>query len=181
MPAAAVDASVPIHLAGIGRLELLKDLYHHVLMAPEVRREVVQEGEGRASALQVETATQAGWMEVLPAKSTPSALLDHLLDPGEAGTIALASSFKDSVALLDDREARSIASALGIRVTGTSGVLLRAHNAGLITSLEDEVKRLEESGFWLSPRLRLAVLEAGKKRDGRSAGKDAAGKSSGAP
>lgn len=45
MPVAISDASTLIHLAKIGRLELLRIFYDMVLVPPDVHREVVLEGK----------------------------------------------------------------------------------------------------------------------------------------
>ncbi len=60
--------------------------------------------------------------------------------------------------LLDDMEARIKARSLGLNVTGTLGVLLKANNQGLITSLYEEINKLEQTGFWISSDLKDKVL-----------------------
>ena len=62
MPEAISDSSTLIHLAGIGRLELLKEFYGKILIAPAVWREVVEEGKGRTGAEGVEEARRLGWI-----------------------------------------------------------------------------------------------------------------------
>jgi predicted nucleic acid-binding protein len=63
MPEAISDSSTLIHLAGIGRLELLKEFYGKILITPTVWDEVVVEGQGRAGAGEVNGANNAGWIE----------------------------------------------------------------------------------------------------------------------
>jgi uncharacterized protein len=45
MPDAVSDSSTLIHLAKIGRLNLLREFYKKVLLAPAVWREVVERAE----------------------------------------------------------------------------------------------------------------------------------------
>src|SRR5258708_12679094 len=60
-----VDSSTLIHLSAIGRLSLLKDLYGHLTVTGAVWREVVDQGKGRPGVAELETARQAGWVEVV--------------------------------------------------------------------------------------------------------------------
>jgi predicted nucleic acid-binding protein len=48
MQEAISDSSTLIHLAGIGRLELLKEFYERILITPVVWKEVVEERMGKA-------------------------------------------------------------------------------------------------------------------------------------
>lgn len=53
---------------------------------------------------------------------------------GEASAIALALETADNVLILDDWKARRLAERLGLSVTGTLGVLIKAKNTGIIPS-----------------------------------------------
>jgi predicted nucleic acid-binding protein len=61
MPLVLSDASTLIHLAAIGRLALLRDLYQEITIPSAVWQEVVEEDRGRAGTAEVEAARQAGW------------------------------------------------------------------------------------------------------------------------
>ncbi len=65
MPGAVSDSSTLIHLAVLGRLGLLQEFYDQVLIPPAVRKEVVEGGQGRAGAREVEEAAQSGWLKVM--------------------------------------------------------------------------------------------------------------------
>ena len=54
MPVAISNSSTLIHLAAIGRLALLREFYGKITIPPAVWREVVEEGKGRAGAVEVE-------------------------------------------------------------------------------------------------------------------------------
>jgi len=49
------DSSVLIHLAAIGRLDLLRGLFERLTLPPAVWREVVEEGSGRPGAREIES------------------------------------------------------------------------------------------------------------------------------
>ena len=124
MPLVISDSSTLIHLASIGRLELLREFYEGITIPPAVWREVVTEGKGRAGAAEVETAHDANWIEVAaPEDSNLLRLLKHELNEGEAEVIALAIERQADLVLLDETEARRIAELYHLSKTGVVGIL----------------------------------------------------------
>jgi hypothetical protein len=81
------------------------------------------------------------------------------LDDGEASTIraALAHGL-GALVILDELSARKAARRLGMRCTGTAGVIVEAKRARLVKAARPLFKRLAESEFHLSPDLVAAVL-----------------------
>jgi predicted nucleic acid-binding protein len=162
MPEAISDSSTLIHLAGIGRLELLKEFYGKILITPAVWKEVVVEGQSRAGAGEVNEANNAGWIEVIaPTNESVVRLLERELHKGEAETIALAIERHPEVAFLDELEARRVANVYGIRKTGVIGILIRAKLEGRVTSLREELDKLRtDAGFWIGDSLYRRALQA---------------------
>lgn len=152
------DSSVLIHLASIGRLILLKELYEHVTITPAVWKEVVEQGGSRAGAAEVTSAHQAGWIGVAAlADQSLIRLLRRELEDGESETIALAIERQAALTLLDEAEARRIAEVYGLRKTGIVGILIRAKREGRIESLRTELDSLRTplavkswASFWRS-------------------------------
>jgi predicted nucleic acid-binding protein len=157
-----VDSSSLIHLSAIGRFALLKDLYGQLTVTPAVWREVVDQGKDRTGVAELEAARQHGWLEVrMPANQPLLQSLRHELDEGEAEVIALAIENPGSLALLDESEARRIASSFGVEKTGAIGVLMRAKQEGRIESLRPELDKIRTAaGFWIEDDLYHKVLEA---------------------
>lgn len=156
------DSSTLIHLAAIGRLGLLRKFYKRITVPTAVWREVVEQGGGRAGAVQVEQARQEGWIEVVPClDSGLLRLLKRDLDDGESEVIALAVDQKAMLVLLDETEARRTADLYGLSKTGIVGVLIRAKQERQIESLKTELDRLlNQGGFWIEERLYKRVLKA---------------------
>ena len=77
------------------------------------------------------------------------------LDDGESEAIILADELKSDALIIDERKGRKVAQKLGIKITGTVGVLLQAHDENMITS--DEIKayldKLKNSNIRLSDSL----------------------------
>ncbi len=152
------DSSLLIHLSQIGCLNILKELFGKILIPPAVYREVVIDGLERPGSREVK---EASWIKVVEVRNMHlKRILQLSLDEGEAETIVLALEINADRVLLDDREARLQAKRLGLRVTGTLGVLLRAKKLGLVGSLKEELNKLRESGFRISKDLEEDILKA---------------------
>jgi predicted nucleic acid-binding protein len=52
--------------------------------------------------------------------------------------------------VLDESAARNKAKQLGLEVTGTLGILLKAHKQGLIDDVLQEIDKLKQEGMYLS-------------------------------
>ena len=162
MPLVVSDSSTLIHLASIGRLALLKKFYASITITPAVWREVVEQGAGRAGAVEVANAHKAGWIEIVaPTDESLVRLLKRELGDGESEVIALAIEQQADLTLLDESEARRIAEIFGLSKTGVIGILMRAKREGEIDSLRTELDKLrEQGGFWIEDRLYHQALAA---------------------
>jgi len=162
MPLIISDSSTLIHLAGIGRLALLREFYREITIPLAVWREVVVEGRGRAGVIKVSEAYQTGWIEKATVSDMPLLrLLKRDLDDGEAEVIALAIERQADLVLLDESDGRRIADLYQLRKTGIVGLLMRAKREGRVQSLRLELQRLRHEGrFWIEEKLLQQALRA---------------------
>jgi predicted nucleic acid-binding protein len=79
-------------------------------------------------------------------------IIDLNLGQGEAEVITLANQSGLKV-IIDDSKARRIAENMGLKITGTIGVLIKAEKIGLIESAYNKAKELREKGFYVSDEL----------------------------
>jgi len=79
-------------------------------------------------------------------------IMDLNLGQGEAEVITLANQSGLKV-IIDDSKARRIAENMGLKITGTIGVLIKAEKLGLIESAYDKAKELREKGFYVPDEL----------------------------
>jgi hypothetical protein len=162
MPEAISNASPLIQLAKIGQLSLLARLHPQVLIPNPVHREVVLAGRGRPGAEAVAHAEADGWL--IPTAAPQDRMLDLLreqLDDGEAEAIRLALERPANAVLLDDMAARSIATRMGLQVTGTLGLLLRAKQMGFVPQLQPLIAQLCADGrFYIAPAVVTQILAA---------------------
>ena len=80
------------------------------------------------------------------------------LHMGEAEVMIGAIEKGIATVVLDDNTARNKAKQLGLDVTGTLGILLRAHKAGIIADLAQEIAKLRDAGMYLSEGIVEKIL-----------------------
>lgn len=143
------------YLHRLGRLEILRQFYGRVIVPPAVVAEI---NLGIRLGRDLPDIATLPWIE-LRAPSANALKGIEGLGNGETEGIALARTTEDALLLLDDGQARRIATALGLRISGTIGVLLVAKERGVIEYLRPELDRLEGFGFRLAAPIRLTVLQ----------------------
>lgn len=86
------------------------------------------------------------------------------LGEGETEVLSWAFINKDYCAVIDDRAARNCARTLEIQTLGTGGVLVLAKRRGLIDSVGDSLKGLQNVGLYISDEIiELLKKQAGEK------------------
>ena len=126
---AIIDTSVLIALERIDIIDVLCRIYSHIIL-PEA---VISEFGPPSIDCYSSEKVKSPMVRLLS--------LDLNLGRGEAESIALASE-KGLRLVLDDLKARKVAENLGIKITGTIGILLKAESLSLIDSAYDKAKEL---------------------------------------
>jgi predicted nucleic acid-binding protein len=140
------DTSCLILLTNIGELQLLEKMGKEVIVTPEISLEF---GENLP-----------GWIKVGAAQDNHyQKLLEREIDKGEASAIILSLEIADSILLIDDLKGRKIAEQLGLRYSGSFGLILRAKQEGFITSIKPLIDRIRKTDFRYSEKLLYAILE----------------------
>ncbi len=155
------DASPLIGLAIVDGLDWLPALFKEVWIPPSVQREVLPGMAARgeqAIAAAIKRKSLRVWNKAIAAPSL--AVPD--LDEGETDCIHIALSVGtgNAVILLDERAARTVATELGIQVTGTAAVIGFAKRHGLIESAKARFAHLHASDFRISADVIQTVLRA---------------------
>ena len=136
MAAVISDASVLISLASANHLELLRSLYGTVIIPGIVAREILGASGQLPGSNAVNAALTQQWIALTePQNHSLIMALSDTLDVGEAHAIALAAETPGSLLLIDETDGRAAAKNLGVRVTGTIGVLVRARQEGHLAAL----------------------------------------------
>jgi len=85
------------------------------------------------------------------------------LGAGESSVISLAQSTPDALAVLDDLAARRCAQALGLSLTGTLGLILRAKRSGIVPLVTPCLDAVSSAGLFITPaHLNLVRRQAGE-------------------
>jgi predicted nucleic acid-binding protein len=135
-----VDTSVLIALEKIDLLQILCKIYKEIILPEAVVREFGNINFECYSVKKVESRL----INVL--------MQDLNLGKGESEVIALAYETNFKV-LIDDLKARKVAENLGLSISGSIGVLLKAEKLGIIDSALKKTQELKEMGFYVSNEL----------------------------
>lgn len=141
-----INATPIIALALLDQLALLQPLYGTVLIPPAVQAEVLA---GGARLIGVTELQHASWIKLTALQGPRRADLLSDLDRGEAEVIALAQELNANLVIIDERLARRHAKRLGLTLTGTLGVLLKAKQNKLIPAIEPLIQTLLRNGIRL--------------------------------
>jgi predicted nucleic acid-binding protein len=148
------------YLVLIGHIELLPALFARIAVPSAVYRELVS---SRApDEVRRWITGHPTWLEVHEPQVESNL---PRLDVGEKAAIELARELKADLILIDDRRGVSVARSMGLRVTGTLGVLDLAAERCLI-DFPGAVKRLEKTTFHRPTAVSEALLEKHKRSDG---------------
>lgn len=138
------DTSCFILLEKIGELNLLKLLFTKITTTATIAAEF-------GSPL-------PEWVEIkTPRNITFQNSLD--IDAGEASAITLAMESAPSLLILDDNKGRKLAKKLNLLFTGTLGIILKAKNLGLITSIKPIFEKIQETNFRFSDKVLKEIYD----------------------
>ncbi|MGA9350206.1 MAG: DUF3368 domain-containing protein [Anaerolineae bacterium] len=150
-----VNTTPLIALALIGQLDLLRHLYGKVVIPPAVKDEVLA---GGPAGIGVAELQRAKWIRTVTLQDPRRADLLSDLDRGEAEVIALAQELNAGLVIMDERLARRHAKRLGLTLTGTIGVLLRAKERKLVPAVGPLIDQLLQGGIRLGDDLVTEAL-----------------------
>ncbi|UYZ63209.1 DUF3368 domain-containing protein [Hymenobacter weizhouensis] len=139
------DASCLILLTTIGELTMLQRLYDTVLTTPTVAAEY---GMPLPEWVKLEAAHDEYRQQ----------LLEMQLDAGESSAIALALEKAHCTVILDDYKACRVAEQMGLQLTGTLGIVVKAKRRGIIPAVKPLLQRIKQTNFRLSVELENQVL-----------------------
>lgn len=155
------DTTPIISLMKAGQLELLQELFGVVYIPKAVYRELV---ENRAYIEEARKVQECGFLLMEQVENEKSVIILRSftgLDAGESEAIILADEKQSDVLLIDEYKGRQVAKKLGIKITGTIGILAQAFDEKLLTREEVErcIDRLKGSGIRISEKLYQKLRE----------------------
>ncbi len=154
MPKVIVNSTPIIALAKIHHLDLLHEMYGDITIPEAVYREVTEKNDEVR-----EQITARGWIHVEAVKHTENrAMYKAKLHDGEVEVMILAQEYgSDHKVIIDDDSARKTAIYLGLNLTGTLGVLIKAKQCGFIQNVMTVVAEMEAHKIYFSERLKNMI------------------------
>jgi len=151
-----VADSAPLHyLILIDLADLLPKLYGDVLIPSAVVSEL--SSDGTPAKVRGWLTGAPDWLRIEPVGPEHSSRVSDALGTGEREAIALAQILHADLLLIDDSDGRFEARRLGLRVTGTLGVLRVAAELTLI-DVNAVVRSLRATNFYVDDNLISVVF-----------------------
>ena len=145
------DTTCFILLAKINRLEILHQLFKSITTTIEVANEFGK--------------PLPDWVIIVKVKDTHyQHILGLEVDEGEASAMALSLEYENPLLILDDLKARKLAFKLNLHFSGTFGVLLKAKEAGIITTLKPLLEEIQDTNFRFSDAMLALILATAKEK-----------------
>lgn len=155
------DTTPIISLLKIEKIELLRDLFGVVVVPVAVYNELTSNPNFRKEAQIVKDCLFIKKGEIKNFDSVNDLMRSTGLDLGESKAIIFAEELKDTLLLIDESKGRIVAKNLGIKITGTIGLLLEAYDSNIIgkTDLLVYIKTLKDNNRFISENLYQKILD----------------------
>ena len=149
-----VNSTPLIALCKVKQLEILKKLYGEITIPNAVFDEVSRKNDTVKRMIK-----EAQWIQIesVPDNSNKR-MYQAKLHEGEVEVMILAQEYmEDHLVVIDDDAARKTAEFLGLTLTGTMGILIKAKQQGIIDAVMPIVNKMEDNGIYLSDKLKNRV------------------------
>jgi len=138
------DTTCLIGLTNIGRIDILPEMYSSVIVTPEVVNEY---GDTLPEWITIQAVSDSNKIKIL----------NKFIGLGESSAIALALETENALLIVDDKRARQFALSLGLEITGTLGLLIRAFENGIIHDIDSLVAGLRKADFRLPANTEVLI------------------------
>lgn len=153
-----VNSTPLIVLCNIGMLSLLKEMYGEIIIPEAVYKEITAKMDSACIAVN----QSMDWIKILKIPANEKLKIYRArLHAGEVEVMLLAQQLPVAdLVIIDDNAAKTTAKFLGLKVTGTLGVLLKAKKLGLISSIRPLIEKIVQSGFYISDNIKNIILHS---------------------
>ena len=145
-----VNTTPLIALCKGGLLALLREMYGEIVIPQAVFDEVTRKNDDARRRI-----LGASWIVVERVRDdVDRRMYKARLHDGEVEVMILAQEYgPDHLVIIDDNAARRTAEYLGLKLTGTMGILIKAKELGFIDDVMPVVHRMEHEGIYFSMSL----------------------------
>lgn len=139
------DTSCFILLDKIGEIGLLQKVFSSIITTQIIATEFGKQ--------------LPDWITILPVQNISyQTLLELEIDLGEASAFALTLEYTSSLLIIDDLKARRLADKLLLNYTGTLGVILKAKELKLLSSIKPLLSKIQLTNFRFSEKVLNEIL-----------------------
>jgi predicted nucleic acid-binding protein len=152
------DTTPILSLIKIDRLKILEELYKKIIIPKAVYDELIINIDYQD---EIDIIKRCTFIQIENVEENLSVVLlqrELKLDRGESEAIVLAKNINADLIIIDERKARRIAKDVGLKVTGTLGILVEAKQQGLIKELESLLDELMDNNIRISKKLYMEIL-----------------------
>ena len=152
-----VNSTPLIALCHVDQLEVLKSIYGEITIPQAVYKEISAKQDSICKK-QVDSAL--GWIHVENIQNEMAkSMYKTQLHEGEVEVMILAKETEANLVIIDDANAKKHARYLGLTVTGTLGVLIKAKNQGHISELKPMLEEMVAKNIYLSDKIIQKCLQ----------------------
>ena len=157
-----VNTTPLIALSHVGQFSILKELYGEIIIPEAVYREVSVKSDSICKRM---VDSSLDWIRVEKIQNQMAkAMYKTQLHEGEVEVMILSKEIGADVVIIDDANAKKHAKYLGLPVTGTLGVLIKAKQTGHIEALKPILHQMIEHGIYISNSLvELCLKQVGEE------------------
>lgn len=159
-----VNSTPLIALSHVYQLSILRELYGKITIPKAVYKEISVK-KNSVCAVEVEKALD--WIHIEPIKNEMAkSMYKTQLHEGEVEVMILAKESGADLVIIDDLNAKKHAKYLGLTVTGTLGVLIKAKEKGLLTELKPILKAMVQKNIYIKEsRIAMCLKQVGEETE----------------
>lgn len=152
-----VNSTPMIILGKTGLIEVLHKLFGEITIPEAVYDEITFKSDVASRLIK-----ESDWIKIAHIGSTVDrSMYKSKLHAGEVEVMMLAQEDSgDILVVIDDNAAKKTAKYLGLKVTGTLGILIMAKRRGHIDSVKKVIGLMKRHGFFVSERIENMALKA---------------------
>jgi predicted nucleic acid-binding protein len=148
-----VNSTPLIALHSIGRLDILSKMYGCVYIPHGVYEEVSVDGDIEKDAFIAYPNFQVRHI----ANENARRYFKTALHKGEVEVMILADEVNADICIIDDKLAREYAKHLGLKLTGTLGMLVKAKSHGWVGAVTPLMDTMLQNGIYISNTLYASI------------------------
>ena len=157
-----VNTTPLIALSHVRQLDILRKMYGEILIPQAVYQEL---SEKQKSVCKKQVDNSLDWIHIEKIRNEMAkSMYKTQLHDGEVEVMILAKEKSADIVIIDDANAKKHAKYLGLPVTGTLGVLIKAKKLGYIYELKPIIQEMMDNHIYISEKLmEFCIQQAGEE------------------